>query len=206
MQQRVQKSTWLITYGAAGPDLDAAKFNEYQGWGSKVDEWYSVNDGSYKYTLVHFDKKIRKSAVEIFMSYASNRYGIFFRGIYGCGIVTNNSSNELYSHVGFQLLIQSKKNMNPLFSFWVKSPYLRGGGIIKRYLRNYKIPGMESAGHSNVSLSNGEGAVMMSDGVKKRKVVKAVIKQKTSPTIIRVCKRHLIFLKLHLIIPCVKSN
>lgn len=131
-----------------------------------MDECYSATDRSHKFTLVRFEKKTRKSAVKKFMSYASNKYGIVSSEIVGYdGITANNTSNELYMHVGFQILIQFKTNMNPLFSFWIKSPDLRGGGILETYLRNDRPINRDGI--------NGGGGVLMFDVVKKRKAMEA---------------------------------
>ena len=142
-----------MTYGAAGPLLDADIFKEYTDVNLTVDECYTTVDRAVKYTMVHFKNRTRLSAVERFMSYATNKYGIILTEVFGyAGISANNSSNELFVQVGFQMLLKHKIENNPLFSCWIESPDLRGGGILENYIRrNPQLRGGRSEDNSGES-------------------------------------------------------
>ncbi len=132
--REIQKFIWILTYGSAGPDLDAAKFREYSDSNLVVDECYTTTDRALKYTMIHLEKRNRKTALKGFMDYASVKYGIVPSEIFGYSVIGgNNASNELYEFPGFKLLHQHMVEGNPSFSFWMKHPELRRGGILKRY-------------------------------------------------------------------------
>ena len=125
-----------MTYGANGPILDADKFKEYPSVNLMVDECYTTFDRAVKYTMVHFVNRTRQSTVEKFMSYASTKYDIVPTEVFGySGISANNSSNELISQVGFQMLLRHKIDKNPSFRSFIENPRLRGGGILETYKR-----------------------------------------------------------------------
>jgi hypothetical protein len=125
---------WIFTYGAAGPDLDADKFKEYRDSHLEVDECYTTTDRALKYTLVHLERRNRQTAMRGFMDFMSLRYGIVPSEIFGYSVIGgNNVSNELYEFPGFRLLYQHMQERHPSFSFWIKTPDLRRGGILKRY-------------------------------------------------------------------------
>jgi hypothetical protein len=70
------------------------------------------------------------------MDYVSLKYNIKPTEIFGYSVVGgNNVENELYEFPGFKILLQHMIEENPLFSFWIKNPELRRGGILKKYIR-----------------------------------------------------------------------
>jgi hypothetical protein len=128
-----------MSYGSAGPDLDASKFEEYKEAHLKVDECYTTTDHALKYTLVHLEKRNRETAMRGFMTYVSLRYGIVPKEIYGYAILNGlGVSNDLYEYPGFRVLHQHMVECNPSFSLWVKKNDVRRGGVLKRY--NDRLP------------------------------------------------------------------
>ena len=129
-----QKFVWIFTYGAAGPDLDADKFREYEDASLEVDECYTTTDHALKYTLVHLERRNRLAAMRGFMDFMSQQYGIVSSEIFGYSVIgSNNASNDLFEFPGFRLLHQHMQERRPSFSFWMKHPDLRRGGILRRY-------------------------------------------------------------------------
>ena len=129
-----QRFMWILTYGAAGPDLDANKFREYGDANLEVDECYTTTDRALKYTLVHLERRNRLTAMRGFMDFMSLQYGIGPSEILGYSTVGgNNASDDLFECPGFRLLHQHMQERHPSFSFWIKRPDLRRGGILKRY-------------------------------------------------------------------------
>ena len=140
MSARSQKFIWIVSYGSSGPDLDASKFKEYTASDLQVDECCTTTNCALKFTLVHLKRRCRETAMQGFMDFVSIKYGIIPSEIFGYSIVHgNNSSNELYTLPGFQILVQHMKEANPSFSFWIESPDLRRGGILKKYIRQHPI-------------------------------------------------------------------
>ena len=151
-----QKQYFLITYGASGPVLDVVKFNEYPDAKLAVDEWYTVKERVNKYTLVRLVIRARKTTVEKFMSYASIKYGIVFQGVFGyTKIATNNASNDLYSHVGFKMMIDYKISGNSDFDSWILNPSRHRGGIVEDFMR--KNPQIVRAILSDIDSRRGPG-------------------------------------------------
>ena len=147
----IQKFTWVLTYGSAGPDLDAVMFKEYRDASLEVDECYTTTDRALKYTLVHLEKRNRESALKAFMDYVSGKYNIVPNEIFGYSIVGgNNSQNELYEFPGFKLLHQHMIERNQSFSFWMKNPELRRGGILKRFSRLHSVRDVSLDEHGKV--------------------------------------------------------
>jgi predicted nucleic acid-binding Zn-ribbon protein len=151
-----------VTCGASGPILDAEKFNEYQEGNMTVDECHTTFDRAIKFTLVHFKRKIRQPTMEKFMVYAANKYGIISTAVFGyASISANNSFNELYNQIGFQMLMQHKISMNPSFYSWIESPDLRGGGILETYQRrNPQIRVIETIDQDNSEDENDEAETL----------------------------------------------
>ena len=83
------------------------------------------------------------------MNYVFATYGIVQNEIFGYSVIVGNTMpNELYEFPGFKLLHQHMNERNPAFVFWIKSPELRRGGILKRYntLHPAQGSGIEESG------------------------------------------------------------
>jgi hypothetical protein len=133
-EQSTQKYIWLLTYGAGGPIIDANTFTEYGRL--EVDECYTTVDRALRYSLVHLKAKNRDTALQRFMVYCSQKYGIVQQEIFGYSSVSGNSaSSELYDHPAFRVLLKHKLESRPCFSLWVEAPGLRGGGILEPHAR-----------------------------------------------------------------------
>ena len=144
----------MVTYDASGPMLNADIFKEYPGVDLTVDECYSTVDHAVKYTLFHLVSRARQSTIEKFMSYAARKYGIVSTKIFGyASISANNSSNELFTQVGFQMLFKHKTENNPSFVSWIESLELRGCGILETYQRKHQ----RTAGRSQVDSGEEHG-------------------------------------------------
>ena len=128
----------------------------------EVNECYTTSDQVIKFTLVHLVKKDRQSALDKFMLWASSKYGIVFTAVFGYKrIDANNSSNELYDHIGFKMLYKHKMEKNPAFTEWIEDG-VHGGGFFKKYRR-------EQARAGNAAAQNQETASPEDDqGVQKR--------------------------------------
>jgi hypothetical protein len=144
-----------LTYGSAGPDLDAAKFIEYRDANLEVDECYTTTDRALKYTLIHLERRNRQTALRGFMDYVSLKYGIVPNEIFGYSVIGgNNAVNELYEFPGFRVLHQHMVEANPSFTFWIKSPDLRRGGILRRYI------GLHTSGSEEAEIEDGGKVVV----------------------------------------------
>ena len=78
--QRIPRSSWIITHGAAGPALTPEMFFEYDSHVSKgmimIDECYTTSDQVLNYTLIHTEKKIRQTNVQNFVEYIKSEHVI----------------------------------------------------------------------------------------------------------------------------------
>jgi hypothetical protein len=111
----------------------------------EVNECYTTYDQALKYTMVHLVDRQRPSAMEKFMLWASPKYGIVFTEVFGYKRIDgNNSSNELYDHIGFKMLYEHKMGKNPAFTEWIEAG-VHGGGIFKKYRREQARAGTAAA-------------------------------------------------------------
>jgi hypothetical protein len=131
-----QRSIWLLTYGCAGPSIEASELRKYNP-SFEADECHTVvADGVTKYTLIHLKKRKQLSFVEKFMAQYSGDNGVAVEK--STFFADDMSSSGLLHHPGFKAMVMKYQEsrgagVEGVFTTWIEQQKLRGGGMIASY-------------------------------------------------------------------------
>ena len=100
------KRVWLITYGAASPNITHPLLQEH---GILVDECYTLEQRDLKYTLINVPKRIRLKQMNATMGSLRESHAVILQELMGYEAVTGfyGPTEELFNHPGFKLIVHN---------------------------------------------------------------------------------------------------
>jgi uncharacterized coiled-coil protein SlyX len=143
--QSTLKHVWLLTYGARDPFITPEmlhtflkKKNEDDGCPNpyEVKECHSTKDRTMSVTYLFLTDKVRRVAIENFMTDAGSKHGIALNSVSGhesiASISKMKNATPIQEHIGFKMLRKHYINKNPAFKPWTDGePVLKRGYIFE---------------------------------------------------------------------------
>ena len=117
--QESAKTTWLITYTAASPDITPHMLNEVK---IKCVECYTTTWRESKYALIHMHylNKIRSSVLKNAMQQLNEQYGVRSSTITGYDSIAGSNAAPVEEHPGFMRIVSLLNERSDELKSWLQ--------------------------------------------------------------------------------------
>jgi hypothetical protein len=131
-QRESSKKTWLISYGASGPNITHLNWNSMTE--VMIDECYTLAQRDMKYTLIHATKRLTAYAIGKAVGKLEREIGIRRFSVFGYGDCSAGS--DITEHPGMKLIVEHVNKQSPLFECWIEAGDIRSykRGLLNRFL------------------------------------------------------------------------